>query len=109
MRVFIRRFLDVDGGANALSAPDMGLGELDEICADLQWPALEDVEGRKSMLYRAVYPTLPLAGSLPAAAPGPYSLHAHRAMAAARYKQQHARGAPSPSSHLEAACRRVAV
>ena len=35
MRVFIRRFLDVDGGANALSAPDMGLGEFDEICAVL--------------------------------------------------------------------------
>lgn len=42
MRLFIRRFLDVDGpGANTLSAPNMGLGEFDEICAVLQCRSIQ--------------------------------------------------------------------
>jgi hypothetical protein len=42
VRLFIRRFLDVDGpGANTLSAPNMGLGEFDEICAVLQCRSIQ--------------------------------------------------------------------
>ena len=40
------RFLDVDGGDNALSPPDMGLGDFDEICAVLQHLRLGAIAAR---------------------------------------------------------------
>ena len=59
MRMLTRRFLDVDRGANALSAPDMGLGEFDEICAVLQSGAIERVISRLDMLFaRTMVPLL---------------------------------------------------